>query len=173
MCDLIPDIWLLIVEYLNSTNLYTLSEAFSNSRACTFFTGICAKQAHINLKRLIGQGAAEIMIQIRGNGLEVFSNRPMEFAVPFYSGFQQLKVNFISNCIAEVTMKLSAGQRLRCFDPTINSAEPVQIFHAVIRYSSKETVGHIDHERVDLEYRVVGEKDSESAIRDFFPENGL
>jgi hypothetical protein len=97
MCDLVPDIWLLIVEYLNLTNLHTLSEAFANSRARTFFTAICARQAQIILKRLIGQGAADIMVQIRGNGKEVFSNRPLECAVPFYSGFQKVKVNFISN----------------------------------------------------------------------------
>ena len=67
-------------------------------------------------------------------------------------------------------MKLSAGQCLRCFEPIVNSAEPVQIVHAVIRYASKDTVGHIDHEREDLEYRVAREKDSESAVKDFFPE---
>jgi hypothetical protein len=55
-------------------------------------------------------------------------------------------------------MKLSAGHGLRAFDPTINGAQPVQIFHAVIRYSSKDTAGHIDQERVDLEYRVAGER---------------
>ena len=170
MCGLVPDIWLHILEYLNLTSLYTLSKAFANSRARDFITPICARQAHIILKYLIKEGDAEITVGIRGDGKEVFSNRLLIFPIPFYFGFQKVKVKFVSGSdSSKVTMKLSTGRSLRPYDPILNGTESAQIFLAYIRYSSKHTVGQIDQESISLEYRAP-EKDSTSAISDSVPE---
>jgi hypothetical protein len=69
--DLIPEVWLIIADYLTLAELSLLSEAFRRSRARTVVSSICSSQAKLILQGLINFGSAYVTVQVRGDGQEI------------------------------------------------------------------------------------------------------
>ena len=77
-----PEIWLEIVQYLDLTDLFHLSEAVDDSRIGLLLTEIITEKAKPIVYRLLEQATAYIKLQIKGpvpsnsssSGLKVYSS---------------------------------------------------------------------------------------------------
>ena len=64
IANLVPEIWLRIIERFDLGSLYLLSETFYTSRIHPFITAICTRQVQVRLRQFVTEGTVEVMVQI-------------------------------------------------------------------------------------------------------------
>jgi hypothetical protein len=129
-----PEIWLEIVQYLNLTDLFHLSEAVDDSRIGSLLIAIITEKAKPLVDRFMQQATAYIKVLIKG---PVSSNSSSSGLKVYSSAFEKARKKILGSPPAETF--LTSG--LLEVDPCSHShehlgmiPEPIQISSAFIRF---------------------------------------